>query len=468
MNRLLVRFPALQRIGVQIALFVTLAIVATILLMATVFVLVDRVRGGPPFTGEEEELFAYTGRIVLLSSLLDAAPPVERDTVLALALGNDAHLRKVAAPPSPGKPGLQAEGVLPRESFETLMIPRALALRLPDHIRWQLVAPTLADSRYPDVVVSLTGDLHLRFSHSGIDLPRPPPPLGLLIAGGLAILVTSGLLIAALKSSVIAPLERLAAGVARAGGALDVAPFVGEGAMEVRRLAAELNGLRDRQREMMTARTEMLAAVGHDLRTPLTRLRLRAEEVEADTVRADLVGEIDRLSQLTDKALAFLRGEAVAEPFVRIDVASLVASIADGFAELGRDVALDLPPRLVARCQPDALARAIGNLVENAFKFGRTVSLRLAAGDDGRMIIEVADDGPGIDEALRERLQQPFVRGDDGEGRGDARGGFGLGLAIARRVAIDHGGDLLLTNRQPHGLVCRLSLPVLEGEAATG
>ncbi len=451
----------------QMMLTVILAITVSNLLLLTLAVLHRSYGADPPFSGEEEDLLAYLSRIVVVSAMIAEAPAAERPALADLALAAVPKGTTLAGPsrdpvadPVAGLGPAEDHG-LPETSFEVRLIPRALAARLPAEARFRLAPPTLAGSRYPDVVVAVPGAPALRYAHGGVDIPPPPGGWILLLFGTVAVVLTTALLAVWSRRAVVAPLERLAARVAGAGAPAGGEPFPAEGALEIRHLAEELSRADARQKAMLRARTEMLASVGHDLRTPLTRLRLRSETVDDPRLRREMVGEIDRLARLTDQALAFLRGDAVGEAFERVDVASLLSSLCDDFAELGCEVDCRLPPRLVATCRPQALSRAVGNLVENAFKYGDRVDLVLAADEaGGRYVVTVGDDGPGIDEGLADALVHPFVRADDGDGRGDPRGGFGLGLAIAARVAADHGGTLTLANRAPHGLLCRLDLPL--------
>ncbi|SON53593.1 Osmolarity sensor protein EnvZ [Hartmannibacter diazotrophicus] len=455
MNRLLARIPALQRIAVQIALLVTLSIVVTNILVILSVIFFNHFRGPPPVRGSEEDILAFVTRIVTTSAMVAETPVDQQDEMIALVLRAVPHVRPLAE-----KPDVEPHG-LDDKSHEVMLIPSVLRDRLPANIDFRLLPPTRTGSRYPDVAVGFADGQYLLFSHSGVDVPEPPPPVIVLVFGAVAIVLTTGLLLLLMKRTVIAPLERLSARVATVEGSLDGPDFVGEGTREVRQLAHELNGLRDRQKVMIRARTEMLAAVGHDLRTPLTRLRLRSETIANDVTRSEMIEEIDRLARLTEKALAFLRGNSVAEPFERVDVASLLSSLADTYAEMGLELDCDLPARLVASVQPEALTRCVGNLVENGFKFGTNVGLSLRPDEENqRIIIEIHDDGPGIEENLREQLMKPFVRADDKDGRGDRRGGFGLGLAIALQVTTDHKGALELRNVEPHGLLCCLRLPI--------
>ena len=201
----------------------------------------------------------------------------------------------------------------------------------------------------------------------------------------------------------------------------------------------------------------MLAAISHDLRTPLTSLRLRAEFVTDHDVQEKMLKTIDEIQTMTEAALAFVREEATAEATRTVDLSALVESLCDDLAELGHDVTFIDGAAINYRCRPDALRRAIRNLIENAVRYGecaRVSVLRTAKSID----IAVEDDGPGIPDEVMEQVFAPFYRLEDSRNR--ETGGVGLGLSIARAIARHHGGDVVLDNRAK-GLQATISLPLL-------
>lgn len=204
-------------------------------------------------------------------------------------------------------------------------------------------------------------------------------------------------------------------------------------------------------------RTRMLAAISHDLRTPLTLLRLRAESLENSEERAKMLATIAEMDSMITATLAFARDEIAAEPRRRTDVAALVASIADDMADAGLPVVMDPAKPIVSECQPGALKRAITNLLENAIKYGERAHMRISS-TPREILIEIDDDGPGIPEDELVRVFQPFYRVEGSRGR--ETGGIGLGLAIAQAVVQAHDGQLTLGNRPEGGLRARIILPV--------
>jgi len=204
----------------------------------------------------------------------------------------------------------------------------------------------------------------------------------------------------------------------------------------------------------------MLAAISHDLRTPITRLRLRAEFLEDDHTRTMTLRDLDQMNGLVETALSFVRdGQTGGEGSATlVDVASLVQTVSDAFADVGADVRVAATRHVLVRGRPEELQRAVTNLVDNAVKYGGGARLHIVQAEH-RVVVDVQDDGPGILEAEREAMLQPFVRGDRARNL-DTASGFGLGLSIVAAIAEAHDGRLILENRRPRGLAARLELPL--------
>jgi signal transduction histidine kinase len=236
------------------------------------------------------------------------------------------------------------------------------------------------------------------------------------------------------------------------------APLPERGPAEIRSVARALNRMRERITALIDDRTKMLAAISHDLRTPITRMRLRSEFIEDETHRSRMLDDLDQMRGMLESVLSFLRNDRRLEAMTLADVASTLQLIADQFADMGRKVAYDGPAHAMATVRPDDLHRAVTNLVENAVRFGAEAVIRLRVSAD-RLAIDVEDDGPGISDALKQNMLEPFVRGDEARNM-DESAGFGLGLSITNAIVLAHGGALSLHDRQPHGLVARMRLPV--------
>ncbi|MGJ4887685.1 ATP-binding protein [Bradyrhizobium sp. HKCCYLRH3099] len=256
--------------------------------------------------------------------------------------------------------------------------------------------------------------------------------------------------------AIIRPLSemaRAASAFGRSPGAQE--PLGRRGPKEIVQVADALNEMQARIRALLDDRTRMLAAISHDLRTPLTRLRLRSDRIGQVEMRAAMQRDIDQVSRMLDETLDYLRDDTKAEQPARIELASLLETICCDFADVGHAVSFEGPPRLVCEGRPRALSRAVTNVVENAVKHGTQVVVSLDTTIEGVIAIEVADDGPGIPQALQARALEPFVKLDQAR----SAGGFGLGLSIAQEIMKKHEGGIALMPNTPRGLRVRLSLP---------
>jgi signal transduction histidine kinase len=205
----------------------------------------------------------------------------------------------------------------------------------------------------------------------------------------------------------------------------------------------------------------MLAAVSHDLRTPLTRMRLQLDTHRDDSgastaMRDKLRKDIELMHAMLSSALTFLRTGAEQENKEWLDLGALVATLCDEYEEGGARIRYAGPDQLRCHCRPDAMQRVFMNLIDNALRYGQSV-LVTAALHQGALQIDVIDDGPGIPEDRLTDVLEPFVRLDSA--RGGAAGNVGLGLAIVHDILRSHGGEVVLTNCQPHGLRARVMLP---------
>lgn len=236
------------------------------------------------------------------------------------------------------------------------------------------------------------------------------------------------------------------------------APLPERGPEEIRSVAKALNRMRERITGLIDDRTKMLAAISHDLRTPITRMRLRSEFIEDETHRSRMLGDLDQMRAMLESVLSFLRNDSKLEAMTLVDIASTLQLVTDQFGDIGRKVSYDGPAHAMATVRPDDLLRSVTNLVENAMRFGAEATIRLRTSPE-QVTIDVEDDGPGISDAHKNNMLEPFVRGDDARNMNEASG-FGLGLSIANAIVLAHGGVLSLHDRQPHGLVVRIQLPV--------
>ncbi|WP_315838018.1 ATP-binding protein [Bradyrhizobium prioriisuperbiae] len=236
----------------------------------------------------------------------------------------------------------------------------------------------------------------------------------------------------------------------------EASPLPESGPAEIRAAARALNRMRERITALMNDRMQMLAAISHDLRTPITRLRLRSEFIEDETQRNHMLRDLNQMRSMLESVLSFLRNDHTVERMTLVDLSALLHQICDQFSDLGHTIVYRGPAQLTITARPDELSRAVTNLVENAVKFGANVTIAVEVVGE-YAVIEVQDDGPGIADARKAAMLEPFVRGDTA--RNMDEGGFGLGLSIAQSITQAHGGVLSLHDRKPHGLTVRIVLP---------
>ncbi|MBN9277262.1 MAG: HAMP domain-containing protein, partial [Hyphomicrobium sp.] len=229
------------------------------------------------------------------------------------------------------------------------------------------------------------------------------------------------------------------------------------GPLEVRQLAAAFNEMRQRIEGLVSRRTRSLAAVSHDLRTPLTRLKLRINEIDGPELQRAISADIAEMEQMIDATLSYLRGEEASEPQRAIDLGALLQTIVDDANDAGHDAVLSSRTHVVVNARHIGLKRALSNLVGNALRFGSRVSVSTEVeGDDVYVVID--DNGPGIPEDQIDVVVEPFVRLE--ESRNSETGGVGLGLTIAKANIEADGGSLTLRNRAEGGLSAIVRLPV--------
>lgn len=253
-----------------------------------------------------------------------------------------------------------------------------------------------------------------------------------------------------------APLATVAQAADRLGRDVNAPPMPESGTIEMKQAASAFNAMQTKLRALIENRTRMLAALSHDLRTPLTLLRLRAENVDNAEERDKMLATIADMDSMIGATLNYAREQAADEPRRATDVTALVQSVTDDMADAGLDVTMTQSPPVSIDCQPAALKRALTNLIENAVKYGQRARVSLTASPQA-VEIAVEDDGPGIPEDQLAKVFEPFYRVESSRNR--ETGGVGLGLAIARTVVEAQGGTLTLANRPPNGLRATIVLP---------
>ncbi len=341
------------------------------------------------------------------------------------------------------------------------------------------VAHGAAGDAIRDIQIITSGDRPSRFSVTTDRLTFAPfsasvrlddgrwatvqPPRGLVAPWQtrlLASLLISMLILAPLvwlmARRLTRPIRVFAEAAERLGADPDAEPLTPSGPSEVRTAIAAFNDMQASLRDHMRKRTQTIAAIAHDLRTPLTRLRFRAEQAP-DSVRDRMAADIEEMDGLIAQAMAFVRGEAEAERREPLDLDALARDCAAGFSETGAAVSFDGGLPLAVEGDPAALRRAVANLIDNAVKFGGAARVKAFA-RSGTAAVTIEDDGPGLPESELDAAFEPFHRGERSRSR--ETGGAGLGLAVARQAARAAGGEVILFNREGGGLTARLTLPL--------
>lgn len=259
--------------------------------------------------------------------------------------------------------------------------------------------------------------------------------------------------------SLARPIERFAQAVQRFGADPRAPAIPLSGPQEMRKTIEAFNAMQERIGRFVQDRTAMLAAISHDLRTPLTRMRLRAELIDDPAQQRKLFRDVDEMQGMIDAALAFFRDDFAQEPATRFDLPELLKSLVDDYGDQGETVGYEGPDHASHPGRPHALRRVFANLVDNAIKYGTPpcITLRMAPGEAE---VRVRDHGPGIADDALEEVFQPFHRLDASRNRGT--GGVGLGLTSARSIVRAHGGDLTLRNHPEGGLEALVVLPVAD------
>ncbi len=428
------------------------------------------------------ELYRLNDRALSLVKLLAPASPAERGR-LAAGLTNPVFPVDVSSEP------LIDTSIPPDDTFaemEDILVDRLAQYAVADaRIRRDL--PDDAVKRRAARIDGNMGDVQRglvrvarRFAHTDrltaairfkdgqwLNFSMPMTPLGpVLTVQSAALYIAIALVVVALSiwalRRLTAPYRMLEAAVWRLGRDLKGPPLPEAGSREYRSAAHALNSMQAQLREYVEDREHLAAALAHDLRTPLTRMRLRLELVDDPAVRDPLMNALGEIDAIAGSVIDFARmqyGEEEPEP---VDMWSLVAALADGYPQIAFD-----PPEtargLVCRARPTALRRCIDNLFGNAVAYGGSASVSLSL-EGGTIVLVVADSGPGIPEAQLEAVMRPFVRVDSSRNRNT--GGSGLGLTIASTFAREMGGSLILRNGEDGGLRAELRLPAAGTEQA--
>lgn len=257
---------------------------------------------------------------------------------------------------------------------------------------------------------------------------------------------------------VVQPVNSLAQATERVSRGEWIAPLPLSGPQEARDLTLAFNLMQERIARHVEGRTRMLAAISHDLNTPITELRLQIELLDDSPDRDDMLESLGELQAMVRETLNFVRGDAVQEDTVRISLSDLLDDLTRRYASMGQAIGWNRGAEIFCRCRPLALKRALTNLIDNALRHAGDAHLS-AWTADGEIVVEVLDHGPGIEQAWLSQVFEPFVQLGQRSSDHSQGGGLGLGLAIARSCIQAHGGELILENRPPAGLCAVVRLP---------
>ena len=321
--------------------------------------------------------------------------------------------------------------------------------REPDFRPYELsISVLLPDNRWLNIRAARTDELPVWNWRSAT---------GLVLTGFLVV----GLMLWLLRSNT-RPLQKLADAANRIGRGMDTDPLPEEGAREVRNTIQAFNSMQERQQRFIKDRMLMLAAISHDLRTPITKLRLQSEFVSEQDIQRKMLHTLTDMEAMLTATMNFARDDVQNEESRPVDMASLVQSLCDDLIDQGAELQCQLPERLVCECKPTGFRRMVSNVLENAVKYAGSANVILQTETDAEsgtdwIVLTVTDDGPGIDESLFEQVFTPFYRIESSRNR--STGGMGLGLSVVRSVALHHGGQVQLQNQPEGGLKVEIRIP---------
>lgn len=418
-------------------------------------------------------------RIADVSKLLDSVPAAERSRIVAV----------FNAPPlaiSLDRPRMTPDRDQPESDFRLSMFETVLGYALGEGLQVQVVRAADVPERdaqrawkSPQGMPMMRGPMSrgaMPMMHSEgrffvvqvvlrdgavvtFDSFVSPEAAGMPLRLALTLLVLLGTVVALSLIAVrwvTGPLSTLASAAEKLGEDINRPPLPETGPVEARRAARAFNTMQRRLSRFISDRTRVLAAMSHDLKTPITRLRLRTELLDDEALRAKFSKDLGEMESMVAQALDFMRDSSASEPVQRVDIMALLESLQTDYQDMGN--AVEVEGRLDAPFggRPLALRRCLTNLVDNAIRYGKR-AIVMAEDAAGAITIRVLDEGPGIPEQELEHAFEPFFRGESSRNRDT--GGTGLGLGIARNIARAHGGDLTLRNRPGGGLEATLTLP---------
>ncbi len=428
--------------------FVAVVAAAVILSNLSVAVILEVAREGELQTAR---ITAAVDRIAAVFRYVMSIPNGERASAVEALSGNLFHYSILPAPPFGNVPMTDEERQLAADldaGERTAHLAPAL-VRVVDMPR-QLNNPLNNDSPSVEITQPLPngeGWLTAQFTR-----PPPPSPAPAILIAALFGTILTGAAAAWLAGRVSRPLSALAYAADEVARGRIAPRLPDTGPEDIRHAAKAFNEMSDRVTRTLESHRQLLSAVGHDLRTPLAAMRITAEFVGDEEVRDRLTRNLDELQSMTEAVLSAARS-GPGEEKRRVDLAALIESVCDDLIELNQPVTVNIEGSAPLNCRPNEIRRATRNLIENAVRYGGCARVSLAR-EGNSFVFNVDDDGPGIPANRLEEVFEPFVRLE--ESRNNATGGSGLGLTLARAIAREHGGDVVLTNRIAEGQIIGL------------
>lgn len=394
---------------------------------------------GPPWPWQT------TYRVGSLVKILQETQPAHRDAILHAAQRADGIAFRWTSQLQRCK----------KQTFNTWDLTRTLSYELEGKSRVEVYACNDQDPRKDiQVIIKMGGNyLEARIANIGREPTRFTFPTFcalLFLLTGIAVMSVWAI------ARIISPLRKLSEKTDLFSRDMTVMPITEEGPLEIRRVARTFNLMQERIAHYMQSRNQMLAAISHDLRTPLTRMRLYVDTALPQPAREKLVKEIDLMNKLIGTALSFIRTGSDGEQAEWVDLDALMSTLCDEYEDAGVAIRYSGTAALTVFCKPDALQRVLTNLIDNAAAHGDQICLH-ASQDAEQVVIMIQDDGPGISEEMLEKVKEPFFRLDIA--RGERKGSAGLGLSIVNEIIKLHGGTFELINAEPSGLIAKIALP---------
>lgn len=394
-------------------------------------------------------------RIATVTEIVQNAPEGDRQRIVENADGAGLHVTRAPAPAVEERAG---------EGWQADVLQRAFALHLEGAASGTFRLRLAADGSAPNeptesrellVSVPLSDGTWLNFA---APLEVSDPLWSFRSVLSMAVMLVAVVVLSAIVvRRMTEPIATFAEAAERLGTNVNAPPIPERGPAEVRQAVRAFNRMQQRIQRFVEDRTQMLAAIAHDLGTPITRLRLRAEFMEDEEQRQKMLADLEAMEKMVGSSLSFARDDTAREPHAMVDLGSLLQRVCDDIADAGHEVDVetgDEPVRF--GCRPAALRRALTNLIDNAVKYGRHARVSLDD-EDAKVLVTIEDDGPGIPQELLEDAFKPFHRLDTS--RSAETGGTGLGLTVARSIVRAHGGNIELSNRPQGGLRVQVVLP---------